>query len=128
MSFALTTDQVRAGTKDVTRRLGWAFLKPGDHLMAVEKCQGLKKGEGIKRIREIEIISITTEPLIDIIYHPIREGKRPETEREGFPEMSPADFVVFFSRSITSSGWYKGDVRRIEFRYLPFSDYNQEGR
>ena len=118
MSFASTIYQVRAGTKDVTRRLGWAFLRPGDHLMAVEKCQGLKKGEGIKRIREIEVISVTVEPLINILYYPIRDGKRSEMEREGFPEMSPSDFVAFFSRSFCPNGWYQGDVHRIEFKYV----------
>ena len=30
MSFALTTPQVRSQEKDVTRRLGWDDLKPGD--------------------------------------------------------------------------------------------------
>jgi len=32
MSFSLTTQQCREMTKDVTRRLGWAILKPGDPL------------------------------------------------------------------------------------------------
>jgi hypothetical protein len=43
MSFALTTDQVRARTKTVTRRLGWTFLKAGDRIRAVVRCHG--KGE-----------------------------------------------------------------------------------
>ena len=46
MSFALTTKQIEDETKDVTRRNGWWFLKPGDQIWAVEKCMGLKKGEG----------------------------------------------------------------------------------
>ena len=45
ISFSLTTPQFRDGTKDVTRRLGWTFLKPGDRLCAVVKAMGLKKGE-----------------------------------------------------------------------------------
>ena len=40
MSFSMTTPQVRARTKTVTRRLGWRFLKPGVVLWAVEKAQG----------------------------------------------------------------------------------------
>lgn len=58
MSFALTTDQFLAGTKTVTRRLGWKFLKPGDRVMACEKCMGLRKGEKIRRLGEIEIVSV----------------------------------------------------------------------
>lgn len=45
MSFMLTKEQVLNQTKDVTRRNGWAFLKPGDLIQPVEKCMGLKKGE-----------------------------------------------------------------------------------
>lgn len=116
ISFALTTAQVRAGTKDVTRRLGWSFLKPGDHLMAVEKCQGLKKGEGIKRIREIEIISFTAEPLNAIFYQPIRDGRRSEVDREGFPEMTLMEFVKFFCKSMKIE--QTATVHRIEFRYV----------
>ena len=37
MSFMITKEQVRNRTKTVTRRLGWAFLKPGDIVNAVEK-------------------------------------------------------------------------------------------
>ena len=45
MSYAMTTQQIIDETKDVTRRLGWADLRPGDRVQACEKCQGLKKGE-----------------------------------------------------------------------------------
>jgi hypothetical protein len=41
----MTTEQFRTGQKTVTLRLGWVNLKPGDVLMGVEKCQGLRKGE-----------------------------------------------------------------------------------
>ena len=34
ISFSLTTRQFRDGSKDVTRRVNWQNLKPGDHLMA----------------------------------------------------------------------------------------------
>jgi hypothetical protein len=50
MSFSLTTPQVYAGTKTVTRRLGWRFAKAGQRVCAVEKGMGLKKGEKVKRI------------------------------------------------------------------------------
>lgn len=44
MSFSLTTAQYRAGTKDVTRRLGWEYLKAGDRIMGCEKVMGRRKG------------------------------------------------------------------------------------
>lgn len=47
MSFRLTTRQFSDGSKDVIRRLGWADLKAGEHFTAVEKSQGLRKGEKV---------------------------------------------------------------------------------
>lgn len=47
MSFALTVPQIQAGTKDVTRRLGWQFAKAGDLIRPVRKCMGLKPGAKI---------------------------------------------------------------------------------
>ena len=41
MSFSLTTPQFRAQTKTVTRRKGWVFLNPGDHVLGIEKGMGL---------------------------------------------------------------------------------------
>lgn len=40
MSFMLTTRQIRERSKDVTRRLGWEKLKPGDRLHAMRKVHG----------------------------------------------------------------------------------------
>lgn len=45
MSFFHTQKQILAGTKTETTRKGWGFLKPGDHIMAVKKGMGLKRGE-----------------------------------------------------------------------------------
>ena len=61
--FFLTTDQVRNRTKTVTRRNGWWFLKPGEIVNAVEKAMGLKRGEKIKRICQIRIVSTRAESL-----------------------------------------------------------------
>ena len=47
MSFFMTTGQMYAQTKDITRRFGWWLLEPGDIVCAVEKSQGLQKGEKI---------------------------------------------------------------------------------
>lgn len=85
MSFAMTTDQFLNGTKDVTRRFGWWFLKPGDHVRAVKKAMGLRKGEKMEALGVIEIVSTRGEPLSAITQDDCR--------REGFPHFTPADFI-----------------------------------
>ena len=84
ISFSATTEQVRNRQKFVTRRLIhpgkrsiWQNLKPDEHLMGIEKGQGLKKGEKVKRITEIVVLDAPTEPLMDIIRRPIRHPKDP---------------------------------------------------
>jgi hypothetical protein len=117
MSFFLTTEQMRNRTKDVTRRMGWKFLKPGDVVMACVKAIGLRKGEKIERIHPIKILSNEPEPLIDIHYRPCRNrSKKTEVEREGFPDMSPAQFV----KMLCDHYGCKRDVivNRIEFLHL----------
>jgi hypothetical protein len=115
ISFSLTTPQVRAGTKDITRRDGWATLKPGTRLMACEKCQGLGKGGKIVKIREIEVLSVEREQLREIVERPMR-GPRSECEREGFPDMTPTDFMWMFCKNM---GVVPDDyVTRIEFTYV----------
>ena len=109
ISFALTTPQFLDGSKDVTRRLGWWTLKPGTVLCAVEKGMGLKKGEKVKRLGLIEVVSARTEPLCDITDE--------DVVREGFPGWTARDFTDFFCRE--SGCKYNEQVRRIEFRRLP---------
>src|SRR5262245_22203198 len=109
MSFILTTPQMRARTKTVTRRLGWWFLKPGDFVMAVEKSRGRNKGERMVRIAPIRIVSTRTESLkrIDV----------DEVRREGFDQMSPDDFVDHFCathRGCTP----ETRVNRIAFEFI----------
>jgi hypothetical protein len=108
MSFSATKEQFRARTKDVTRRLGWASLQPGQVVMAVEKAQGLKKGEKVKRLGPIRILKVWAEPL-DVI-------DQEECRREGFPDRTPAQFVQFFCEfnGCTPATM----VNRIEFEYL----------
>lgn len=147
ISFALTTAQVRASVnnikenlrhptrpplpllKDVTRRLGWTNLKVGERLQACEKCMGRKKGEPLVRICVVEVVSVRREPLnyllglpyADDVTERARHGYREygfkEVIREGFPELSPEQFVDFFCRT------HKGctldtTVTRIEFKYV----------
>ncbi|MDR0843037.1 MAG: hypothetical protein LBP68_06435 [Acidobacteriota bacterium] len=110
ISFSLTTPQFVAGDKTVTRRLGWKFLKPGDRLMAVEKAQGLRKGEKVKRLGVIEVVGVRREPLRSIAYG------AGETAREGFPHMTPAEFVAFFC--VANKCESDTEVTRISFRKL----------
>lgn len=116
MSFSLTTLQVRSCSKDVTRRLGWSSLKPGEHFMAVEKALGLKKGEKVRKICECFCISNTPEPLKNILLNPVLAGSRTEVEREGFPDLSPQEFIQMFCREMKVSPGTV--VNRIEFAYV----------
>jgi hypothetical protein len=85
MSFSMTTEAVRDHSKTVTRRLGWWNLQPGTLLQAVEKAQGLKKGEHVKPICVIRVVSVRQERLREVT-----AWGYGETVREGFPELSPA--------------------------------------
>jgi hypothetical protein len=114
MSFSMTTDAVRNRTKTVTRRLGWSFIKPGDMLWAVEKGMGLKKGEKVKRLALIRVVSIRGERLDTLLKMPAEEADL-EVEREGF-DICPNDFVDFFTRA---NGCMESSlVNRIEFEYV----------
>ena len=119
MSFALTTPQILARTKTVTRRLGWTFLKPGDLIQAVEKGMGLKKGEQVKRLAVLRVDNVRREPLTRLLedtrfYGPL------EVRKEGFTDLrflSVNEFVEMFCRT------HKGctpdtEVTRIEFEYV----------
>ena len=107
MSFMLTTDAMRRRLKMVTRRIGWDFLKVGDVVMAVEKCQGLKKGETVKKLYPIRILDIRRENLFRITPS--------DVVLEGFPNMNVRDFIEMFCAS--HKGCHASTiVNRIEFR------------
>lgn len=108
MSFALTTQQIIDEAKDVTRRLGWQCLKPGDLVQAVVKCMGLKPGETVERLRVLKVVSITREPLNAIT--------QDDVDREGFPDMSPREFVSMFCKHMKCRRTKR--VTRIEFEYV----------
>lgn len=136
-----SVENVRAGkapVKDVTRRLGWLNLKPGERLQVCEKCQGLKPGEKLMKICVIEVVSVRREPL-SAMTKDRQYGER-EVRREGFTYVAqfgreivdkhfgtvlfpwnsvprPEQFVKFFCLS------HKGCapdtvVTRIEFKYV----------
>lgn len=93
MSFFLTTAQVLARTKTVTRRAvsTWTKLGPGDRLLAIEKGQGLRAGEGHRVLALLEVVDVRVELLTDITYD--------DCKREGFPDLTPEQFVEFYRRA-----------------------------
>lgn len=119
MSFALTTDQIMEGTKTVTRRLGWIFLKPGDQVRPVRKCMGLRPGEKLDVLRDpLTVVGVRREPLRamtdDVAYGEL------ECRLEGFgnhPEYKhPGSFLTMFCA--THKGCTPETViTRIEFAY-----------
>lgn len=108
MSFMLTTPQVRARRKWVTRRIGWRGLKPGDLLRAVVKCCGLRKGEHQEPLAVIRVLSRRSERLDEIT--------AADCEAEGFPELTPAQFVAMFCEAMVCQP--STLVQRIEFEYV----------
>ena len=106
MSFSKTIPQMRDRTKTVTRRVGtWNDLQPGTRLMAVEKAQGLAKGEKVRRIGAIEVTHVRREMLFEVTMADIA--------REGFPDMGRQEFYQLFDSD-------DGDlvVNRIQFVHL----------
>lgn len=123
MSFALTTEQMLARTKTVTRRTGWATLKPGTLIQAIEKGQGLRKGEKVRKLGVIRVVDVRRERLEAIT-------KR-DVEREGFPRHYPGEFVSMFCRANECTR--ETMVTRIEFEHLcpnrtTFEDVGADGR
>ena len=116
LSFALTTAQMRARTKTVTRRRGtyWAgVLKAGDVVSAVEKSQGVKKG-GLVRIHPIRILDVRVVCL-DLPYA-YADGGREEAAKEGFPDLTWDGFVQMFCLHVGGRPFQI--VTRIEFEHM----------
>jgi len=109
MSFALTTPQILAQTKTVTRRFGWWFLRPGDLVQPVKKAMGLKKGERVEKLGcPIRILSTREEPLF-------LADTAEEVQREGFPDWTPRQFVTMICRHYKCRP--NAMCNRIEFEY-----------
>lgn len=105
MSFMLTTEQFLDGSKTCTRRLGWWFLEPGELVRGVKKAMGLKKGEKIEPLGIIRVVSMRKEPLNRITPE--------DVAREGFPGMTPDEFVAMFTKAMKCDA--STIVNRIEF-------------
>jgi hypothetical protein len=116
ISFSMTTEAYRMGWKTVSRRIGWWNLKPGEELMGCEKCQGLKKGEKIKRIHPLRVMRVETEPLSAIIEKPVRDTGIPEVTLEGFPSLTPLEFTQMFCKH--NGCFLTTPVTRIEFEHM----------
>jgi hypothetical protein len=118
MSFIHTKDQIRARAKTVTRRRGWWFLEPGTVIQAVEKSQGLKKGEKIKAMGLLRVTSVRKEPLRRMIDD--TDYGLAECALEGFaghPQYGwPSVFVEWFAAAHACT--INDDVNRIEFEYV----------
>lgn len=112
ISFFLTVPQFMDGSKDVTRRLGWRDVSVGDRLMACEKCQGLKPGEQLNKLGEIEVVHVSRQPLDNMLGGSVSWGME-EASREGFPEMTAREFVDFFCKSMKCES--SDVVTRIEY-------------
>lgn len=112
MSFMLTEPQFVDGSKTVTRRLGWLFLKPGDRLLAVNKCQGLRPGEKARILGTIEVVDVRRELLHDITPD--------DCVREGFSHLTPLGFVQMFTKHMDCTAGTQ--VTRIEFKRVQASE------
>lgn len=108
MSFTMTIPQIKNRTKTVTRRMGWRDLISGDVINACEKCQGLKKGEKMIKLCQIVVVSAGPEAL--------RLITQDECDREGFPDLTPLDFVAMFKKAMSCLD--SSIVNRIEFKYI----------
>lgn len=99
MSVSMTLDAVRSRTKTVTRRHvdTWKDLAPGDRLTLIEKGMGLPKGARQVVVADVEIVDVRVEPL-SLLSYDVRYGRQ-EVVLEGFPNMTPDEFVDFWRRS-----------------------------
>ena len=132
ISFSATTEQVRQHQKHVTRRidksLRLAKKKPGDILQGIERGQGIKKGKHVVKLDQIVILEVNREPLDEIIRRRVRpvprriEDQYPfalpsETTLEGFPELTPVQFVETFC-NINKKCTPDTEITRILFDYV----------
>lgn len=97
MSFALTTSQMYACTKFCTSRNGWERAFVGQEVTAVEKGQGIPKGGHVVKIGPIRFLVVRFELLSRMITEP--EYGAWKVVAEGFPQMTPAEFVDMYCRA-----------------------------
>lgn len=108
MSVSLTEPQVRDRTKTVTRRMGWRMLAPGTRLTLCRKVMGRRRGEPLVQIVDVEVLDVCRERLDTITADEVRA--------EGFPGLTPAQFVEFFCSTHTGCT-PESTITRIAWRY-----------
>lgn len=109
MAVSLTEQQVRNRTKTVTRRVGWRMLRVGDQLTLCKKVMGRRRGEPLDRIADVEVTGIRRERLDAITPDDITA--------EGFPGMTPGEFVAFYCDSHCGCT-PETEITRIQWRYI----------
>lgn len=115
ISFSMTKDAFINRTKDVTRRDGWINLVANVVLNGCEKCQGLKRGEKVNKLALIKTVNVRREPLCRMTDDP--EYGKAEVIREGFPELTPEQFVAKFCKG--HAGVTPDTIiTRIEYVYM----------
>jgi hypothetical protein len=125
MSFSMTTEKVLNKTKTITRRLGWRWLveavKRGEHpiLQPVVKGQGIPKGGHVEKINgPIRVECAVFEPIGWLTnpryYSP--QLARSEVNAEGFPNLTPAEFVAMFCKHNGCTP--NTQITRIQFSYV----------
>lgn len=77
-------------------------------LQFCKKCQGLKPGEKIVKVRQIEVTAVRREPLDAI--------DQAGVIAEGFPELTPAQFVAMFCHHMRCR--QNEPITVIAFKYL----------
>ena len=115
MAFSHTAPQILDRSKTVTRRTGWRRLKPGDLIQAVEKSRGLRKGERVRTLGTLRVVSVRIEPLSRLLND--ASYAEDELPREGFPCWSRDEFIEMFVR-VNRLKSTTVNVTRIEFEYL----------
>jgi hypothetical protein len=85
------------------------MLRAGDRLTLCRKVMGRRKGEPLERITDVEVTSVRRERLDAIT--------AADVTAEGFPQMTPAEFVSFFGATHRGCG-PATEVTRIQWRYL----------
>ncbi len=116
MSSAMTTEQFKAKTKTVTRRLGWWFLEPGDYVMGVVKAM---ERDGIPKILRTLTDRWFTDSFIE------QNGQIVENRLKQVIEMDPDIFSNIFRiyASVEMSPW----LQEIEHPALVLTGENDGG-
>lgn len=115
ISFMMTQDQFRDGSKDVTRRNGWWDAERGWVLQGCEKCQGLGPGGKIVRMGIIWLVDARPERLDRMLTE--RAYGLDEVRREGFPHWTPLEFCRFFIAGHKKTT-FESTIMRLQFRHV----------